>query len=64
MIQFDEHIFQMGWFNHQLGMFLFFFWKVSKAGVFCWGVASSWGPMALFEMLKYMYLERVAMGID
>ena len=19
MIQFDEHIFQMGWFNHQLG---------------------------------------------
>ncbi len=21
MIQFDEHIFQMGWFNHQLGMF-------------------------------------------
>ena len=20
MIQFDEHIFQMGWFNHQLGM--------------------------------------------
>ena len=21
MIQFDEHIFQMGWFNHQLVMF-------------------------------------------
>ena len=20
MIQFDEHIFQMGWFNHQLGL--------------------------------------------
>ena len=20
MLQFDEHIFQMGWFNHQLGM--------------------------------------------
>ena len=24
MIQFDEHIFQMGWFNHQLDMFEFF----------------------------------------
>ena len=21
MIQFDEHIFQMGWFNHQLGFY-------------------------------------------
>ena len=23
MIQFDEHIFQMGWFNHQLEILLF-----------------------------------------
>ncbi len=22
MIQFDEHIFQMGWFNHQLATFM------------------------------------------
>ena len=24
MIQFDEHIFQMGWFNHQLVMYTSF----------------------------------------
>ena len=24
MIQFDEHIFQMGWFNHQLVFYMFF----------------------------------------
>jgi len=28
MIQFDEHMFQMGWFNHQLDEFKgFFCWK-------------------------------------
>ena len=26
IIQFDEHIFQMGWFNHQLEMFKDFCW--------------------------------------
>ena len=23
MIQFDEHIFQMGWFNHQLDIYIY-----------------------------------------
>ena len=37
MIQFDEHIFQMGWFNHQLEkMFLFWF----DFGTFLWNVLS------------------------
>ena len=30
MIQFDEHIFQMGWFNHQLGNHCGFFAKHKK----------------------------------
>ena len=33
MIQFDEHIFQMGWFNHQLGCYGFF---MVLCGVFLW----------------------------
>ena len=37
MIQFDEHIFQKGWFNHQLEkMFLFWF----DFGTFLWNVLS------------------------
>ena len=33
MIQFDEHIFQMGWFNHQLQKYGFN-WKNRKKTVF------------------------------
>ena len=30
MIQADEHIFQMGWFNHQLVVFMKFLWSLSR----------------------------------
>ena len=36
--QFDDHIFQRGWFNHQLDLNM---WKKKKQKV-CWGVFWSW----------------------
>ena len=37
MIQFDEHMFQMGWFNQQLD-YLYLFWEILflKGGVIIW----------------------------
>ena len=35
MIQFDEHIFQMGWFNHQLDLSKRYFLGTSENGMFC-----------------------------
>ena len=40
MIQFDEHIFQMGWFNHQLVLnhLRVIFGDLFCPPVFCWGL--------------------------
>ena len=35
MIHFDEHIFQLGWFNHQLDEFL---WKKSQISPSLWAI--------------------------
>ena len=38
MIHFDEHIFQMGWFNHQLDLFVGVVYKTPSG--FSWPLAS------------------------
>ena len=41
MLQFDEHIFQMGWFNHQLEPVLEVDWIVKRE---IWGCPYKVGP--------------------
>ena len=52
MIQFDEHIFQMGWFNHQLGtVFRMIHGKDSRSyqpGQFVW---STWTSCKIYESM-------------
>ena len=67
MIQFDEHIFQMGWFNHQLvlvciGWFLFlqkFYWDKLQLKVSL-GLMISMGTFAFGAVglgLKFLFGE-------
>ena len=49
MIQFDEHIFQMGWFNHQLEICCRMILPVC-----CWNMLSE-GPQKMFVLYEKIF---------